>query len=141
MPISVGKSCLKRGDEMQYIIMVLLVIMLAMSDIVTGWIKAHIKNDYCSAVMRMGGLRKIAEIAVMLTACGFEIGLEMLGKYYSAETLAGFAGALTAIGVFMYIAFMEMISILENYAEVEPNAEWAKKFVKKLRNKSEDEKE
>ena len=119
---------------MQYVIMLLIVIMLALSDIMTGWIKAHIKNDYCSAVMRIGGLRKLAEIGVMLTACGFEIGMELLGKYYSAETLAEFAGTLTAIAVFVYITFMELISILENYAEIEPNAEWVQQFIKKLRN-------
>jgi len=119
---------------MQYFIMLLIVIMLALSDIMTGWIKAHIKNDYCSAVMRVGGLRKLAEIGVMLTACGFEMGMELLGKYYSAESLAEFAGALTAISVFIYITFMELISILENYAEIEPNAEWVQQFIKKLRN-------
>lgn len=119
---------------MQYIIMLLLVIMLALSDIMTGWIKAHIKNDYCSSVMRVGGLRKFAEIGVMLTACGFEIGMELLGRYYSVEVLAGFAGALTAVSVFVYITFMELISILENYAEIEPNAEWVQQFIKKLRN-------
>ena len=119
---------------MQYFIMLLLVIMLALSDIMTGWIKAHIKNDYCSAVMRVGGLRKLAEIGVMLTVCGFEMGMELLGKYYSAESLAEFAGALTAISVFIYITFMELISILENYAEIEPNAEWVQQFIKKLRN-------
>ncbi|MEE5992956.1 MAG: phage holin family protein [Oscillospiraceae bacterium] len=119
---------------MQYFIMLLIVIMLALSDIMTGWIKAHIKNDYCSAVMRVGGLRKLAEIGVMLTVCGFEMGMELLGKYYSAESLAEFAGALTAISVFIYITFMELISILENYAEIEPNAEWVQQFIKKLRN-------
>ena len=128
------ESVLKGGEFMQYVIMLLLVIMLALSDIMTGWIKAHIKNDYCSAVMRVGGLRKLAEIGVMLTACGFEIGMELLGKYYSVEMLAEFAGTLTAFFVFFYIAFMELISILENYAEIEPNAEWVQQFIKKLRN-------
>ncbi len=119
---------------MQYLIMILIVMILALSDIMTGWIKAHIKNDYSSTVMRMGGLRKLAEIGIMLTACFFEIGMELLGKYYSAETLAQLAGALTAISVFIYIVFMELISILENYAEIEPNAEWIQQFIKKLRN-------
>lgn len=57
---------------MQYIIMLLIVIGLALSDIITGWIKAHVKGDYCSAVMRKGGLNKLCEVVVMTTVCGLE---------------------------------------------------------------------
>lgn len=119
---------------MQYIIMLLVIVMLATSDILTGWIKAHVNNDYCSAVMRAGLLRKLAEIVVMMTACILEIGVDWLGKYYSAEFLAGITGHLTAGLFFLYILVMELISILENYAEIEPNSEWTKIFIAKLRN-------
>ena len=35
--------------------------------------------------------------------------------------------------VFLYILVMELISILENYAEINPEARWAGWIVKKLR--------
>ena len=124
---------------MQYIIMLLIVIGLALSDIVTGWIKAHVNNDYCSAVMRKGGLRKLGEITVMITACGLEIGMELLGTYYESTELAALAGAVTAVSVFFYIVVMELISILENYAEADPEAKFAKDFIKKLRKFSDEE--
>lgn len=119
---------------MQYIIMIIIVMILAVSDIFTGFLKAHINNDYCSAVMRAGGWRKLGELAVMTTACSLEIGIKMLGEYYEAEQLASFAGKFAAIAVFGYITIMELVSILENYAQIEPNAAWVQKFLKKLRN-------
>ena len=119
---------------MKYIIMLTLVIGLALSDIVTGLIKAHIMDDYCSKVMRKGGLNKLAEVVVMTTACGLEIGIGMLGQYYEAAELAGIAGAITAISVFAYVTVMEVISIFENFAAMNPKAPWAQTIAKKLRN-------
>lgn len=118
---------------MQYLIMLLIVIGLALSDIITGWIKAHVKGDYCSAVMRKGGLNKLCEVVVMSTVCGLEIGMEALGTYYDSPELAKLAGAVTAISVFFYIVVMELISILENYSEANPDAAFAKHLIKRLR--------
>lgn len=118
---------------MKYIIMIALVIGMALSDIITGMIKAHVKDDYCSKVMRKGGLNKIAEVTVMVTACGLEVGISMLGKYYRAESFAAITGTVTAISVFVYIMVMEIISIFENFAEMNPEAPWARIFTKKLR--------
>lgn len=118
---------------MQYLIMLLIVIGLALSDIMTGWIKAHVKGDYCSAVMRRGGLNKLCEVVVMSTVCGLEIGMELLGQYYDAPELASLAGLITAFSVFFYIVIMELISILENYAEANPDAAFAKHLIKRLR--------
>ena len=50
---------------MQYIIMLLIIIGLALADFLTGWIKAYIADDVRSAKMRKGGLNKLAEIVVM----------------------------------------------------------------------------
>lgn len=119
---------------MQYLIMLLIVIGLALSDIVTGWIKAHVNNDYCSKVMRSGGLNKLCEVVVMTTVCGLEIGMRALGAYYDSPELAGIAGAITAISVFLYITVMEFISILENFSEANPDAAFAKNLIKRLRN-------
>ena len=117
---------------MKYLIMLIIVIGLACADFATGWIKAYINDDVRSAKMRKGGLNKLAEIVVMGVAIGSEIGFEQLGKYYGYEELAGAAGAITAVAVFLYIFTMEVVSILENYGEINPQASWVTKIIKKL---------
>ena len=124
---------------MQYIIMLLIVIGLAIADYLTGIIKAYCKNDICSSKMRKGGLNKLGEIIIMLTACGLDIGIHALGKYYQAVELSDIAGAVTAVMVFTYITVMEIISIFENYAEINPEAKWTLKFIKKLKLFKEEE--
>lgn len=119
---------------MQYLIMLLIVIGLALSDIVTGCIKALIMGVYQSAVMRRGGLNKLGEITVMLTVIGLEVGMELLGKYYECPGLAGIAGAVTAVSVFLYIVVMELVSIFENFGEANPDAQFAKTLAKWLKN-------
>lgn len=123
---------------MKYIIMITIVIGLAAADFITGLLKACVKNDISSKTMRLGGIHKIAEIIIMGVACGLEIGLDLLGKYYSpdgevAQKLAAVSGMVASLLVFLYILTMELISILENYAEINPEARWAKWIVKKLR--------
>lgn len=118
---------------MKYIIMLLIVVGLALSDFVTGIIKAYIVGKPSSRKMREGGLHKFGEVIIMTTAIGLEIGIAQLGKYYGAEQLAGIAGSFTAIAVFCYIVVMEIISILENYAEINPSASWALKMIKRLK--------
>ena len=124
---------------MQYIIMLLIVIGLAIADYLTGIIKAYCKNDICSSKMRKGGLNKLGEVIIMLTACGLDIGIHALGKYYQAVELSDIAGAVTAVMVFTYITVMEIISIFENYAEINPEAKWTLKFIKKLKLFKEEE--
>lgn len=126
---------------MQYIIMLTVVLGLAISDFITGIIKGYVKNDLNSTKMRKGGLNKVGEIIVMATACGLEIGIRELGQYYSASELAKVTGAITAFAVFGYIVIMEIISILENYAEINSQAEWVVKILKRLKNVNNDEKE
>jgi len=119
---------------MQYIIMLTVVLGLALADFVTGLIKGCINNDLNSTKMRKGGLNKLVELIVMATACGLEIGIRYLGNYYSATQLAGITGTITAIAVFVYIVLMETISILENYAEINSQATWVAKILKRLKN-------
>lgn len=118
---------------MKYVLMIAIVVGLALADFITGLIKAAIKRDISSQKMRVGGLHKIMEILVMTTACGLEIGITELGKYYQAPQLAEIAGAFAAGAVFAYILAMEIISILENYVEANPEAKWAAGVIKKLR--------
>lgn len=124
---------------MQYIIMLLIIIGLAIADYLTGIIKAYCKNDICSSKMRKGGLNKLGEIIIMLTACGLDIGIHALGKYYQAVELSDIAGAVTAVMVFAYITVMEIISIFENYSEINPEAKWTLKFIRKLKLFKEEE--
>lgn len=120
---------------MQYIIMITIVLGLALADIITGWIKAHVNDDYSSKVMRKGGLNKVGEIVIMTVFCGLEIGIRYLGHYYDSEILAKVTGGIAAVGAFFYIAVMEMISILENYAESNPEAaKRIRPLLKKLRS-------
>lgn len=125
---------------MQYIIMILIIIGLAIADFITGYIKAYCKDDICSKKMRKGGLNKLGEIIVMVTACGLDIGIHALGRYYQAAELSDIAGAITAVTVFVYIVAMEVVSIFENYAAINPEAQWALKFIKKLKNVSDNDK-
>lgn len=125
---------------MQYIIMIAIVIMMALADIATGLIKAYVTGKPNSKKMRVGGLHKASEVVVMATACGLEIGIEMLGAYYEAVQLADIVGAFAAVSVFGYIVLMEIISVIENYAEINPQAAWAKKVLRKMKSKEDDEK-
>ena len=119
---------------MQYIIMLAIVLGLALSDFVTGIIKGYVTGQLSSSKMRRGGLNKVCELLIMSTACGLEIGIRALGEYYSSDTLAAITGAVTAIAVFVYIVIMELISILENYAEINSEASWVVKVLKRLKN-------
>lgn len=126
---------------MKYIIMITIVVGLAAADFITGIIKAYIRHDLSSAKMRRGGLNKLAEIIVMTVACGLEIGIQMLGDYYKAADLAGISGAVAAGLVFGYIVIMELISILENYGAISPDAVWVRRIIRKLRTFQKEEKE
>ena len=125
---------------LKYLIMIAIVVGLAVSDWLTGNIKAHIHNDYKSSVMRTGLWHKASEILIMTTACGFEFGIEKLSQYYQNSEIGEITGLITAGFIFVYIVFMEIISILENYADINPKNAWANKFIEKLRdfNKSND---
>ena len=125
---------------MQYIIMIAVVIGLAAADFITGIIKGYVTNSLSSTKMRKGGLNKLAEIVIMTTVCGLEIGMKMLGKYYGENVgeYAEILGVVTAIATFGYIVLMELLSMLENYVEINPDATWAKKIIKKLKSTKEE---
>lgn len=126
---------------MQYIIMLAIVIGLAVSDFITGIIKGYTTGVLSSTKMRKGGINKLGEIIVMATACGLEIGIKQLGNYYNSDELAKLTGAVTAIVVFVYIVIMEIISILENYSEINPEAAgWITKLLKRLKSNQDNDK-
>lgn len=120
---------------MQYIIMFLIVLGMALVDFVTGIIKGIVKDGKPdSRKMRIGGLHKLSELIVMGTAIGLKIGLEQLSAYHVEDPhLVVIACTFTVGSVFGYILLMETISILENYSEINPDTEWAKKYLKTLK--------
>ena len=124
---------------MQYIIMFLIVLGLAFADFITGYIKARCKDEVSSKALRIGGLHKASELTIMLAAIGLNIGLDKLGGYYSDTRLTSLAGVFTALTVFIYIIVMELISIVENFAEITPEAAWARKIIERLRKYEEGE--
>lgn len=119
---------------MKYIIMIVIVLGLAVADFLTGLMKAYVKEDLSSKVMRRGGVNKICELVVMATACGLEYGIDLLGAYYQSPALAEVAGIAASGAVFVYIVIMELISILENYGEINPDAVWVRTIMRKLRS-------
>lgn len=119
---------------MKYIIMFLIVFGLAFADFVTGYIKAKCSDRVSSKALRIGGLHKVSELIIMLAAIGLTVGLDKLGEYYSDTRLTELAGLVTALGVFIYIVIMELVSIFENFAGITPEAAWARKILKRLKN-------
>ena len=126
---------------MKYIIMILVVVGLAAADFVTGFIKAYSTDSVQSSKMRKGGLNKVAEIVVMVVVCGLDIAMNRLGNYYGSDKFAYIAGLVTASAVFIYIVAMEIISILENYAVINPEASWIAKIIRKLKSLDETKEE
>ncbi len=121
---------------MQYVIMLAIVLGLALVDFIFGFLKGYVKRNISSSKMRQGGVNKLCELLIMLTACGLEIGIQALGKYYSSGSLEIFTkimGVLAALAVCGYITLMEIVSILENYAEINPNAKWVRRILKFLK--------
>ena len=126
---------------MQYVIVLGIIIFLAIADFITGIIKAYVKNNISSSKMRKGGLNKLATIIVQTVSIGLEIGLNFIGKYYGHADFTNVLGKFTVISVFTYIVIMEIISLLENYIAINPNAKWANGIIKRLKDyESEDNK-
>lgn len=55
---------------------------------------------------------------------------------YQSDKLVDIAGTVTA----MYTMAMEVVGIFENYAEINPDAQWALKIIKKLKKYNEEDK-
>ena len=119
---------------MKYIVMFLIVLGVVFADFITGYIKAKCADKVSSKALRIGGLHKIAELVIMGTAIGLTVGLDLLGRYYQDTRLTDIAGMFTALSVFAYIVVMELISIMENFAEIVPQAAWARKILGRLKN-------
>ena len=81
-------------------------------DILTGLFKAKYKGNFNSTVMREGGYHKLSEVIVVIGAYLFDIGAANLD--FGIELPVSNA-------VIGYLCLMELISIVENLAEVNPS--------------------
>lgn len=118
---------------MEYIIMFIIILGLAFADFVTGIIKAKCKGKLSSRALRRGGLHKLSELIIMGTAIGLTVGLKRLGEFYNDTRLTNIAGMFTALSVFVYLMIMELVSILENFASITPEAAWARNILKRMK--------
>lgn len=123
------------------IVMFLMVLGVILADILTGLMKAYfVDGKPSSRKMRYGGMHKLSELIIICVAIGLKEGFALLGEQLKDPQLALIAGAFTLTGVFGYILLMELISILENFSEINPDAAWVKKYLKKFRDREDDEK-
>lgn len=96
-------------------------------DIITGIAKAFYEGNFNSTVMRKGGFHKFAELMTLIGsglvqyACNYiEFGIEL--------------PVVNVVSV--YISLMELISILENLATMNPEmAKLFKPYLEKLKDK------
>lgn len=77
-------------------------LIMAVLDVVTGWIQATINKTWDSTKMRYGLLRKSAMMLIVITAYLFEFAIEAVAKAH----VATFAS--------IYIIIMEILSVIEN---------------------------
>ena len=80
----------------------LLPVLGAMADIITGWIQASINATWDSTKMRKGLFRKGGELLVVVLAFVTEYALQVAAQAHVATFLS------------IYIVIMEALSVLEN---------------------------
>ena len=98
-------------------------------DVLTGLIKAMALEGLNSTVLRKGMYHKLSEIIVVIGAGLLEYGAEYINLGIDLPALFAVAS---------YICIMELVSILENLAMLNPSLH---KLFKPILNKLKDEKE
>jgi len=102
-------------------------------DIVTGLIKALAKEGINSTVLRKGMYHKLSEILAVVGAGLLQYGASFINLGVEIPAL---------IGVASYICLMELISIIENLALVNPQLySFFKPFLTKLKSEKDDKNE
>lgn len=96
-------------------------------DIVTGLIKALYKGNLNSTYLRKGLYHKISEILAVVGSGLLEYGIKYVELGVDIPVLKV---------VVIYICTMELVSILENFCEVNPTlAKLFKPYMEKLKGK------
>lgn len=101
-------------------------------DVLTGLIKALAKDGINSTALRKGLYHKMSEILVVIGAFLLEHGAKYINIGVDIPALFGVAS---------YICIMELVSILENLALINPSLDKLfKPFLYKLKEQSEEDK-
>lgn len=123
-------NLIKGGDEKMNIELYLVAGGFIVFDIITGIIKATAQGKLNSTISRVGLFNKLAEISAIFLSTFSEWALAKLNDDY-AITILPF--------VVTYISFMELLSSLENIAEVNPKLnKFLKPYLDKLKKKTND---
>lgn len=102
-----------------------------LADIVTGILQAVYHGDLNSTKLRQGLFHKLSEILAIIMS----VGLEYACKYIDF----GVDIPLLKV-VAIYICMMELVSVIENLCELNPNlAKLFKPYLEKLRNEEGEE--
>lgn len=81
-------------------------------DIITGLLKAFATQAYSSSVMRTGLYHKLGEVLAFI----FGVACDILFPYIGVKIPVSLAGAIC-----IYISFMEVGSVIENIAAINPD--------------------
>ena len=81
---------------------ILLPLIGAASDIITGWIQASVNSSWDSTVMRKGLYRKAGELLLVVLGCVAECAVPMAKEVHLATCFS------------VYVVFMEFVSVVEN---------------------------
>lgn len=112
---------------------IVIVSIFILFDVVTGVIKALYQNGLNSTYLRKGLFHKLSEILAVVGAFLLEYGIQYIELGIDVPLLK----ATTA-----YICLMELISILENLAEVNPIlGKLFKPYLEKLKLKGDEQNE
>lgn len=94
-------------------------------DICTGFLKAIYLKQINSTILRKGLFHKLGEVCSLALAYGLEVGAD----YISIGTDVPFVA-----GVATYISVMEIISVIENICEINPDMlKFFKKYLDKFK--------
>ena len=100
-------------------------------DVITGITEALYKGGINSTKLRQGLYHKLSEILCVLGAYLLELGLDYIDLGINLHLLNV---------VSVYICTMELVSIIENLCEVNPNLEKLfKPYLEKLRGRDKDD--
>ena len=99
-------------------------------DILTGLITAAYHKNINSTKLRMGLYHKMSEILTVIGATALEYGMQYINLNIDIPIVKG---------VVTYICIMELISIMENLGELNPQlGKLFKGFLEKLKDKDEE---
>lgn len=108
-----------------------IILMFIAFDIITGLLKAFATQSYESSVMRQGLYHKLGEILAFI----FGVACDILFPYIGVKIPVSLAGAIC-----VYVAFMEVGSVVENIAAINPDlAKYLHKVFAKIEKPPDDE--